>query len=157
MKHKNFGKVLKRRVTEKTYILFGTGVPTHRNNRSVSSKFNYVSFREDDKVFYYEITKLNEKIPLYNFPYIIPLEDLISFILLRRMITDDKNFADVILKEAQRIIKVLKKIKYTEKITINKNPENWQYSFSSRLVPTEKYFNEQYKQISLLPKSQAAI
>jgi len=152
--HKNFGKVKKRRVTEKTYIFFGAGRTTINVNRNTLDNFGFVCFRDDDKVFYYEKGKLNEKKPLYNFPFIYPLEDLISFILLRRMIIHDNNFADIIYKEAQRTIKALKTIKFTEKITKNKNPNNWQTNRSSnnRLVPTNTYLKNR-QQISVLPTS----
>jgi hypothetical protein len=156
IRHKNFGKVKKRRVTEKTYIFFGAGQPTVNVNRDTESNFRFVCFRDDDKVFYYEKGNLNEKKPLYNFPFIYPLEDLIAFILLRRMITSDNNFADIIFKEAQRTIKDLKTIKFTEKITKNKNPSNWQTNRSpnNRLIPTKEYLEER---TSLLPKSNSKI
>jgi len=161
--HTNFGKVKKRRVTGKTYIFFGAGQTTVNMERHILSNFGFVCFREDDKVFYYEKGKLNEKKLLYNFPYIYPLEDLISFILLRRMITADNNFADDIYREAQRTIKVLKTIKFTEKITIHENPNNWRTSHNSRLIPTKNYFNKRMaetpksQQTSILPISQGII
>ena len=69
------------------------------------------------------------------------------------MITSDNNFADIIFKEAQRIIK--EKIK--EKITKNKNPNNRQNTRSpnNRLIPTEQ--TQKLKQISLLPTSKEII
>jgi hypothetical protein len=162
VKHKNFGKVKKRRVTEKTYIFFGTKT-TNSNLRHVSPSFSYVCFREDNNVYYVEKGKFNEKKSLYNFPYIIPLEDLLSFILLRRMITPDKKFADIIYTEAQRTIKTLKTIKFTEKITKNKNPGNWQYGKNNRLYPKAEYYKKleeetkKLQQTSVLPISNKAI
>jgi hypothetical protein len=162
VKHKNFGKVKKRRVTEKTYIFFGTKT-TNSNLRHVSPSFSYVCFREDNNVYFIEKSKLNEKKSLYNFPYIYPLEDLISFILLRRMITPDTNFADKIYAEAQRTIKTLKTIKFTEKITKNKNPGNWQYGKNNRLYPKAEYYEKReeetkkLQQTSVLPRSSSEI
>lgn len=158
VKHKNFGKVKKRRVTEKTYIFFGTKT-TNSNLRHVSPWFSYVCFREDNNVYFIEKSKLNEKKLLYNFPYIYPLEDLISFILLRRMITGDTKFADIIYSEALRTIKTLKTIKLTEKITKNKNPGNWEYGKNNRLKPKAEYYKKReeetkkLQQTALLPRS----
>ena len=72
------------------------------------------------------------------------------------MITSDNNFADIIFKEAQHIIKDLKK-KIKEKITKNKNPNNRQNTRSpnNRLIPTEQ--TQKLKQISLLPTSKEII
>jgi hypothetical protein len=144
--YKNFGKVKKRRVTEKTYIFFGAKLKQN-GSRNFSIYFMYVCFREDNNVFYYEKSDINKKIPLYEFPYIYPLEDLISFILLRRLITNDSTFADIIYKEADARIKFLKTNKFAEKMLIKEFPEN--YSYGSR--------NILYKSISLLPVSSQII
>jgi hypothetical protein len=152
IKHKNFGKVKKRRVTEKTYIFFG--VRQQPNNiRNRESKFGFVCFREDDKVFYYEKGKLNEKKPLYEFPFIFPLEDLISFILLRRMITNDQKFADQIYNEATARIKFLKTQKIADKMLVKQFPEEYQSFQGQPLRATQQ--SEQ--QTSLLPRSKNAI
>jgi hypothetical protein len=121
--HKNFGKVKKRQVTGKTYIFFGAKKNNNSTRNSINF-FNYVCFREDDKVFYYVKNQLNEKKLLNKFEYIDPLEDLISFILLRRNITRETNFADIIYREAERTIKTLKTVKFVEKIQ-KKNPNNF--------------------------------
>jgi len=144
--YKNFGKVKKRKITEKTYIFFGAKLKQN-GSRNFSSYFMYVCFREDNNVFYYEKADINKKIPLYEFPYIYPLEDLISFILLRRLITNDSTFADIIYKEADARIKFLKTNKFAEKMLIKEFPEN--YSYGSR--------NILYKSISLLPVSSQKI
>jgi hypothetical protein len=109
----------------------------------------YVCFREDNNVFYYDKIDINKKIPLYDFPYIYPLEDLISFILLRRMITNDSTFADIIYKEADSRIKLLKKNKFAEKMLKQEFPEN--YSYGNRNI---LYLNPR---ISLLPVSSQII
>jgi hypothetical protein len=152
IKHKNFGKVKKRRVTGKTYIFFGARERSG-NTRNYPPKFGYVCFREDDKVFYYEKGKLNEKKPLSNFPFIYPLEDLISFILLRRMITNDLKFADQIYNEATARIKFLKTQKIPDKMLVKQFPEEYQSFQGQPLRATQ----QSQQQISLLPRSKNAI
>ena len=146
--YKNFGKVKKRRVTEKTYIFFGAKL-SQNGSRNFSINFMYVCFREDNNVFYHERRDINKKIPLYDFPYIYPLEDLISFILLRRLITNDSIFADIIYKEADSRIKFLKTNKFAEKMLIQEFPENYYYGNRNMLYPN--------KRISLLPVSSQII
>jgi hypothetical protein len=148
-KYKNFGKV-KKRMT-KTYIFFGTtgAYNTKIGERESSIWFDYVCFREDDKVFYYAKSNLKEKIPLFKFPFIFPLEDLISFILLRRMITNDKKFADNIYNEATLRIKFLKTQKIADKMLINQYPENY-HSFPGKPLRATQQLIEQ---TSILPRS----
>ena len=117
--YKNFGKVKRKRLGT-TYIFFGAKITESTNNRSSSQNFLYVCFEDKDKVFYYVKNKLNERKDLFEFPYIYPLEDLISFILLRRLITEDNIFAKIIYEEAK------KRIKFLKKIIKNKNPYNYQ-------------------------------
>ena len=139
----------------KTYIFFGTtgAYNTKIGERESSIWFDYVCFREDDKVFYYAKSDLNKKIPLYNFPFIFPLEDLIVFILLRRIIIADKKFADEIYNEATLRIKFLKKQKIADKMLINQYPGNY-HSFPGKpLRATQQLI----VQTSLLPKSSTAI
>jgi len=108
LKYKNFGKVKKRQLTKKTYIFFGSRT-RKATNRSILPSFLYVCFREDNNVFYYEQNNLNKKIPLSAFTNIDALEDLISFILLRRMIIpEERDFAQIILQQAQFVINKLK-------------------------------------------------
>ena len=152
IKQKNFGKVKKRRMTEKTYIFFGAR-QLPGNIRNHESKFGFVCFREDDKVFYYEKGKLNEKKPLSNFPFIYPLEDLIAFILLRRMITNDQKFADQIYNEATARIKFLKTQKIADKMLVKQFPEEYQSFQGQPLRATQ----QSQQQISLLPRSKNAI
>ena len=152
IEHKNFGKVKKRRVTGKTYIFFGAREASG-NNRNIPPKFGYVCFREDDKVFYYEKGKLNEKKSLSNFPSIYPLEDLIAFILLRRMITSDnkfaeKVFADEIYNQATARIKSLKTQKFPEKMLVSQSPSEY------KNIPVKPLIKNQQ---SILPRSQTAI
>jgi hypothetical protein len=149
-KYKNFGKVKERRVTQKTYIFFGEKIV---NNNNLNSKnLLYVCFREDNKVFYYEKQNLKEKKDLNDFPYINPLEDLISFILLRRLITGDNTFADIIYREADARIKFLKTNKFAEKMLLKESPTNFYYGFGNRL-----YKQKNEKQTSLLPISNSGI
>ena len=151
--YKNFGKVKKRRVTEKTYIFFGAKL-SQNGKRNLSSNFMYVCFREDNNVFYYDRMDLNKKIPLYEFPYIYPLEDLISFILLRRMITNDNTFADIIYKEADDRIKFLKTNKFAEKMLKQEFPKNYDYHSNNTIKYSQNYKNKLLQQVSLLPRSQ---
>ena len=161
LKYKNFGKVKKRRVTQKTYIFFGARFS--KNDLMISSNLLYVCFREDNKVFYYDKKDLKTKKDLNEFPYIDPLEDLISFILLRRMITDDTTFADIIYREADARIRFLKMNKFSDKILKEQFYENFEYYDSlGHLHPTKKYLDttKKYldeKQTSLLPISKTYI
>ena len=45
---------------------------------------------------------------------------------MRRIITNDENFAKIIYEEAKKRIKFLKTQKFAEKIIKNKNPYNFQ-------------------------------
>ena len=86
------------------------------------------------------------------------------------MITPDTKFADIIYTEAKRTIKTLKTIKFTEKITKNENPGNWQYGKNNRLYPKAEYYKKReeetkkleeetkkLQQTSVLPISNKAI
>jgi hypothetical protein len=96
---------------------------------------------------------LNKKIPLYEFPYIYPLEDLISFILLRRMITNDKTFADIIYEEADATIKFLKVNKFSDKMLKQEFPQNYEWYGYNTLKRTKNYENRLKIQHSILPRS----
>ena len=120
--NKNFGKIKKRRVTDKTYIFFGS--------KKSESKLLYVCFREDEKVFYYSRTDLNTRRPLTELSNIDALKDLISFISLQQMSSiNNKVFADIILREAKATIKFWKTQQLSKKM-INGKPQiqNTQYS-----------------------------
>jgi hypothetical protein len=123
--YKNFAKVKKRQITNKTYIFFGTNSP--RNiSRNKDTSFSFVCFREDNKVYFIKKGEFNKEIPLYEFTNIGALEDLISFILLRRMISyTEKNFAEIILIEAKSRIKFLKTNKISDKMLITAYPSNY--------------------------------
>lgn len=154
-RYKNFGKVKKIQITGKIYIFFGAKLTESTNNRSIYKDFFYVCFEDKDKVFYYVKNKKNEKKQLFDFPYIYPLEDLISFILLRRIITNDTNFANKIYEEAKKRIKFLKTKEFQDKIRKNKNLNNF------KVTPQELNLSKNsssvnfniYKQISILPIS----
>jgi hypothetical protein len=154
--YKNFGKVKKRRGTDKTYIFFGAKELTeNKNNKSSYQYFSYVCFEDKNDVFYYVKNKKNEKKQLFDFPYIYPLEDLISFILLRRIITNDTNFANKIYEEAKKRIKFLKTKEFQDKIRKNKNLNNF------KVTPQELNLSKNsssvnfniYKKNSILPIS----
>ena len=145
-RYKNFGKVKRKRLGT-TYIFFGAKFTESTNNRSSSPNFLYVCFEDKGKVFYYVKNKLNERKQLFEFPYIYPLEDLISFILLRRIITEDKNFANIIYEEAKKRIKFLKTQKFSDKIIKNKNPYNFQVT-SQGLIQS-KNLNERHNNHSI--------
>ena len=123
--NKNFGKIKKRRLTDKTYIFFGSKKP--------ESKLLYVCFREDEKVFYYSRTDLNAKRPLTELSDIDALKDLISFILLRQISNNNKEFADIILQEAKATIKFWKTQQLSKKM-INGQPQipKPQYSLTAQ-------------------------
>lgn len=124
--NKNFGKIKKRRVTDKTYIFFGS--------KKLESKLLYVCFREDKKVFYYSRTDLNTRRPLTELSNIDALKDLISFISLQQMSSNNnKEFADIILREAKATIKLWKTQQLSEKM-INGQPQipNPQYSLTAQ-------------------------
>jgi hypothetical protein len=150
--YKNFGKVKKRQVTGKTYIFFGAKL-SNKNSRNMNKFFSYVCFREGNKVFYYSKSDLKREINLNEFPYIYPLEDLISFILLRRIITGDDAFADVIYKEAEARIKFLKTKKFTDKMFKLQFPQNYKYDFNKTLYATYATQNK----LSKLPVSPTPI
>jgi hypothetical protein len=153
--YKNFGKLKKKRnITGGTiYIFFGA--TTSKNvNRNSPISFLYVCFEEGKKGFFYMKTDLIKKIPLYEFPYIYPLEDLISFILLRRQIfTDDKTFADIIYKEADARIKFLKVNNFSKKMLKQEFPENYDWHGYNTLKESQNYKNRLIKQKSILPRS----
>jgi hypothetical protein len=150
--YKNFGKVKKRQVTGKTYIFFGAKL-SNNSSRNAPTYFSYVGFREGNNVFYYAKSDLKKEINLNEFPYIYPLEDLISFILLRRMITRDDEFADVIYKKAEARIKFLKTNKFTDKMLKHQFPQNYNYGFHNTLHATKNYKNR----LSKLPVSPTPI
>jgi hypothetical protein len=152
LEYKNFGKVKKRRVTQKTYIFFGAKIS--KNDLTISSNLLYVCFREDNKVFYYDKSDLKTKKDLNEFPYIDPLEDLISFILLRRMITDDTTFADIIYREADARIRFLKMNKFSKKMIQTEFPRKFYYNFGNLLSEYKEVVQKSNEsQISLLPRS----
>jgi hypothetical protein len=123
--YKNFAKVKKRQITNKTYIFFGTNSPRN-SSRNKDTSFSFVCFREGDKVYFIKKGEFNKEIPLYEFTNIGALEDLISFILLRRMISEtEKDFAEIILKEAKSRIKFLKTNKISNKMLITAYPSNY--------------------------------
>ena len=138
---KNFGKVKKRRITGKTYIFFGTKYPRN-SSRNKDNSFSFVCFREDNKVYFIKKGEFNTEIPLNNFTNIGALEDLISFILLRRMISDnEKDFAEIILKEAESRIKILKKMAITAHPYNYKNTGNNLTFKQLNLITTERSNN----------------
>jgi hypothetical protein len=130
--YKNFGKVKKRQITGKTYIFFGTNSPRN-SSRNNATSFSFVCFREDNKVYFIKKGEFNKEIPLNEFTNIGALEDLISFILLRRMISEtEKNFAEIILKEAQSRIKFLKKDNIEKKMAMTSQPSNYKNTGNGR-------------------------
>jgi hypothetical protein len=154
LEYKNFGKVKKRQVTGKTYIFFGAKL-SNKNSRNMNTFFSYVCFREGNKVFYYAKSDLKREINLNEFPYIYPLEDLISFILLRRIITGDDAFADVIYKEAEARIKFLKTNKFTDKMLKLQFPQNYKYDFYK--YGFNNTLNATPNKLSMLPVSPTPI
>jgi hypothetical protein len=144
-RYKNFGKV-KRKHFGTTHIFFGAKLTESTNNRSSSQDFSYVCFEDKDKVFYYKKNQLNKNNIkyLFDFPYIYPLEDLLSFILLRRLITSEEDFAKNIYEEAKKTIKFLKTKKFKEKIIKNENPHNFQVT-PQGLIPLKNFEQELIK------------
>jgi len=146
--YKNFGKVKKRRITGTTYIFFGA-TNSKNSNRNSPGWFSYVCFNEGNKVYFYQKSEQNKKIPLYEFPYIYPLEDLISFILLRRLIINNDTFEDIIYKEADARIKFLKVNNFSKKMLKQEFPKNYVDVGFNNI----RYSNNYKKSTSILPIS----
>ena len=116
----------------KTYIFFGTNSPMN-SSRNTSTSFSYVCFEKNNNVYFIKKGEFNKEIPLYEFTNIDALEDLISFILLRRMISEtEKNFEEIILQEAKSRIKILKINKISDKMLITAYPSSY-YNNGDRL------------------------
>ena len=155
--YKNFGKIKKRRVTEKTYIFFGART-SNNTSRNIESRFLYVCFREGKKAYYYYRPYLKEKPKqLSELGNIDALKDLISFILLRRMASNkDKDFADIILQEAKATLKFWEFQRISEKMIQMNSPDEFMY------VSNKNYYGQRkLKEIitlnSILPISSEPI
>jgi hypothetical protein len=94
----NIGKIKKQDLT-KTYYFFGENTP---NN------FKYACYRLDDKIFYFEIGNNMKKLLLEELKDREALQELKSFIILRRLDKNDPNFGDKIYPKVSEIIRKLK-------------------------------------------------
>ena len=94
----NIGKIKKKDIT-KTYYFFGQKPP---NN------FKYACYRLDDKIFYFEIGSNIKEHPLEELKDRNAIQELKSFIILRRLGTNDPNFGENIYPKVSEIIRKLK-------------------------------------------------
>jgi hypothetical protein len=95
----NIGKIKKKDMT-KTYYFFGRNLP---NN------FKYACYRLDNKIFYFEIgSNIKDPLPLENLKDRNAIQELKSFIILRRLGTKDPNFGENIYPKVSEIILKLK-------------------------------------------------
>ena len=94
----NIGKIKKQDLT-KTYYFFG---------ENTSNNFKYACYRLDDKIFYFEIGNNMKKLLLEELKDREALQELKSFIILRRLDKNDSNFGDKIYPKVSEIIRKLK-------------------------------------------------
>ena len=95
----NLGKIKKKDIT-KTYYFFGQKPP---NN------FKYACYRLDDEIFYFEIeTNIKEPRQLKELKDRNAIQELKSFIILRRLGTNNPNFGEPIYQKVSEIIRKLK-------------------------------------------------
>jgi hypothetical protein len=94
----NIGKIKKQDLT-KTYYFFG---------ENTSNNFKYACYRLDDKIFYFEIGNNMKKLLLEELKDREALQELKSFIILRRLDKNDPNFGDKIYPKVSEIIRKLK-------------------------------------------------
>jgi hypothetical protein len=94
----NLGKIKKKDFI-KTYYFFGQKLP---NN------FKYACYRLDDKIFYFEIGSNIKEHPLEELKDRNAIQELKSFIILRRLGTNNPNFGEPIYPKVSEIIRNLK-------------------------------------------------
>jgi hypothetical protein len=129
------GKVEIMQVKRKTYYFFG----------KLNGKFQYVCYREGEgnkeKVYYYEQSNLKERKDLSQFTNRSALEDLKSFIILRRMKNpEDNEFGKGVYEKVSERIIQLKNQEIQNRI----NPKSNQ----SPQLPVQ---SQQFQQLPQLP------
>jgi hypothetical protein len=95
----NIGKIKKQDFT-KTYYFFGQNSP--------NNNFKYACYRLDDKIFYFEIGSNMKERQLEELKDRQALQELKSFIILRRLDTNNPTFGDKIYPKVSEIICKLK-------------------------------------------------
>ena len=140
----NIGKSKK-----KTEIMLGKQKTNYFFGK-LGKKFKYVSFREgkgnDEKVYYYNQADLKTRKFLMDLQDRSALEDLVSFIILRRMKNpEDKEFGKGVYEKASEIIGQLKFQEIQNKI----NPNKSQFQ-----TPVQSPFQTQVQSPVQSPKNQ---
>ena len=97
----NLGKIKRKQefTKDNTYYFFGRNSP---NN------FKYVCYLLDDKIFYFEIETNIKEHPLEELKDRNAIQELKSFIILRRLGTNNPNFGEPIYQKVSEIIRNLK-------------------------------------------------
>lgn len=109
----NIGKT-KKTYGRKTYYFFA-------KNTENKNRYKYACYRDGAEVFYFEIGKTNERNKLMDLQDKEALEDLKSFIILRRMKNPgDPKFGEEVIKKATQRIGELKFKEIREKPTQSK-------------------------------------
>ena len=110
----NIGKT-KKTYGRKTYYFFG-------KNTQNSKKYKYTCYRDGTEVYYFEIGNIKEQKNLMDLQDRSALEDLKTFIILRRMKNpSDKKFGEDVYEKASEIIGQLKFKEIQNKIKPNQN------------------------------------
>jgi len=138
----NIGKT-KKTYGRKTYYFFG-------KNTENKNRYKYACYRDGDEVFYFEIGNPKQKIKLMDLQDKEALEDLKSFIILRRMKNpDDLKFGEEVIKKATQRIGELKFKEIKDKST--QYPQSIQFKQSTQSTQSTQFM--QSKLTTPLPTS----
>ena len=122
-KNTNIGKTKKTTYGRKTYYFFG-------KNTKNPNKYRYACYRDGTEVYYFEIDDIKKQKDLINLQDRSALEDLKTFIILRRMKNpQDKEFGKEVYQKASEIISQLKFQEIQKKINPNQSQVQTQVQF----------------------------
>jgi len=125
--HTNIGKT-KKTYGRKTYYFFG-------KNADNENRYKYACYRDGAEVFYFEIGNPKQRKNLMDLQDKEALEDLKSFIILRRMKNpDDPKFGEEVIKKATQRIGELKFKEIKDKSTQSTQSKQSTLSTQSKLT-----------------------
>jgi hypothetical protein len=136
----NIGKTKKTTYGRKTYYFFG-------KNTTNPNKYKYACYRDGTEVYYFEIGNIKEQKNLMDLQDRSALEDLKTFIILRRMKKnpEDTGFGKEVYEEASKKIGRLKFQEIQNKIKPNQNqklPVQSLVQFPSQIPVQSQQFNK---------------
>jgi hypothetical protein len=146
-KNTNIGKTKKTIFERKTYYFFGK---IQGNN----TMYRYACYHKGNDVYYFEIGKTNDQKNLIDLQDRSALEDLKTFIILRRMKNpSDEKFGKEVYEKASERIGQLKFQEIQNKINPNKSPVQTQVQFPFQ-TPVQSPFQTPVQSPAQSPKIQ---